>query len=333
MYIKNNKISKKHHYIPQFFLKSFAIKEGKKYIINVFDKQNLNKFTNSVDNIGYIKNFHTIKVDGEDSDFIEKAHNEVYERKYSIRYKTILRKFENIRQDINVINCLSNQRYIDIYLNGQISDSEKIFLSFLLAYFVLRGKKWREFGEESFKKIEELMRDTGKAYKVDNIEENIRNEIGVIEGVKYAQLQAAFDGEGIEQFANYFYKHIWNIGFNMTDNYFYTSDNVHALTTMWKEQPAWLGVGYTTPGNTVIFPLSPKICIIMYDPIYLNNNNINIINNDYVKLYNKEVKMINDEIILSSIDQVYSIDGNWGNLDECYKINNIKKGHKPYEIH
>ena len=85
MYIKNNKISKKHHYIPQFFLKSFAIKEGKKYIINVFDKQNLNKFTNSVDNIGYIKNFHTIKVDGEDSDFIEKAHNEVYERKYSIR--------------------------------------------------------------------------------------------------------------------------------------------------------------------------------------------------------------------------------------------------------
>ena len=94
MYIKNNKISKKHHYIPQFFLKSFAIKEGKKYIINVFDKQNLNKFTNSVDNIGYIKNFHTIKVDGEDSDFIEKAHNEVYERKYSIRYKTILRKFE-----------------------------------------------------------------------------------------------------------------------------------------------------------------------------------------------------------------------------------------------
>ncbi len=82
-----------------------------------------------MDNIGYIKNFHTIKVDGEDSDFIEKAHNEVYERKYSMRYKTILRKFENIRQDINVINCLSNQRYIDIYLNGQISDSEKRYSS------------------------------------------------------------------------------------------------------------------------------------------------------------------------------------------------------------
>lgn len=177
------------------------------------------------------------------------------------------------------------------------------------------------------------MRDVGKAYKINNIEESIRNEIGVIEGIKYAQLQATFNGEEIEKFARYFYKHIWNLGFNMTDNYFYTSDNVHALTTMWKEQPAWWGVGYTTTGNIVIFPLSPKICIIMYDPIYLDNNNINIINIDYVKLYDNEVKLINDEIIFSSIDEVYSIDGNWDNLDECYKINNIKKGHKPYEIY
>ena len=177
------------------------------------------------------------------------------------------------------------------------------------------------------------MRNIGKAYKIDNIEENIKNEIGVIEWIKYSQLQATFDGEEIEKFAGYFCKHIWNIGFNMTDNYFYTSDNVHALTTMWKEQPVWWGVGYTTPGNTVIFPLSPQICIIMYDPLYLDNNNINIINNDYVKLYGKEVELINDEIILSSIDEVYSIDGNWDNLDECYRINDIKKGHKPYEIH
>lgn len=330
--MKNNKISKKHHYVPQFFLKSFAIKEGKKYIINVFDKQNLNKFTNSVDNVGYIKNFHTIKIDGEDSDFIEKAHNEVYERKYSILYKTILNKFENVRKDINVINCLSNQKYIEIYLNEQISDSEKIFLSFLLAYLVIRGKKWRELGEEAFKRIEEFMRDFGKTYKVDNIEENIRNEIGVIEGVKYAQLRATFDGERVEQLASYFYKHIWNIGFNMTENYFYTSDNVHALTTMWKEQPTWWGIGYTTPGNTIIFPLSPIICIIMYDPVYLMNNRINIVNNDYVKLYDKEVKIINDQMVLGSMNQVYSIDGNWNNLDECYNKNKIKKGHKPYEI-
>lgn len=330
--MSKNKISKKHHYIPQFFLKSFARKEGKKYIIYVFDKQNLNKFTNSVDNIGYIKNFHTIEVDGEDSDFIEKAHNEIYERKYSIQYRNILKRLEKVRQDINVLNCLSNERYVEIYLNERLPDKEKIFISFLLAYFIVRGKKWREFGEESFKRMEELMREAGKAYKVDNIEENIKNEIGVIEGVKYAQLQSTFDGKEIEKFANYFYKHTWNIGFNMTDDYFYTSDNVHALTTFWKEQPAWMGVGYITPGNIVVFPLSPKICINMYDPLYLEKENINILDNDYVKLYGKDVKAINNQMILSSIDQIYSIDGNWNDLDECYEVNNLKKGHKPYVI-
>ncbi len=328
-----NKISKKHHYIPQFFLRSFAKKEGEKYIINVFNKQDLNKFVHSVDNIGYIKNFHTIKYNGQDTDFFEKAHNEVYERKYSILYKETLKKFEKIRQDINVINCLSNHRYIEICLKEHISESEKIFLSFLLAYFIVRGKKWREFGEESFKKIEGLLRNAGKAYKIDNIEESIRKQIGIIEGVKYAQLKATFGGGEIEQFASYFYKHTWNIGFNMTDNCFYTSDNVHALTTMWKEKPAWWGVGYTTPGNVVIFPISTKICIIMYDPIYMSKNKINIIDNDYIKLYDEDVKRINDQIILSSVDQVYSIDGNWDNLEECYKINNIKKGHKPYGIY
>ena len=314
--MSKNKISKKHHYISQFFLKSFARKEGKKYIIHVFDKQNLNKFTNSVDNIGYIKNFHTIKVNGEDSDFIEKAHNEIYERKYSMQYRNILKRLEKVRQDINVLNCLSNERYVEIYLNERLSVKEKIFISFLLAYFIVRGKKWREFGEKSFK----------------NIEENIKDEIGVIEGVKYAQLQSTFDGEEIEKIANYFYKHTWNVGFNMTDDYFYTSDNVHALTTFWNEQPAWMGVGYITPGNIIIFPLSPEICINMYDPLYLEKENINILDNDYVKLYEKDVKTINNQMILSSIDQIYSIDGNWSDLDECYEINNLKRGHKPYII-
>lgn len=70
----------------------------------------LNKFTNSIDNIGYIKNFYTIKVDGEDSDFIEKAHNEIYERKYSTQYRNILKRLETVRQEINLINCLSNER-------------------------------------------------------------------------------------------------------------------------------------------------------------------------------------------------------------------------------
>lgn len=330
--MSKNKISKNHHFIPQFFLKSFAKKEGKKYIINVFNKQNLNTFTNSVDNIGYIKNFHTIKVNGVDSDVIEKAHNEIYERRYSIRYKTILRRLENVRQDIKVMNCLSSRRYMEIYLNEQISDSEKIFISFLLAYFVIRGKKWREFGEQAFMKAEELMREIGEVHKVNNIEENIKREIGILEGVKYAQLQTTFDVEELKRFANFFYKHIWNIGFNMTANFFYTSDNVHALTSMWKEQPKWMGVGYTTPGNVVFFPLSPTICIIMFDPVYLIEKKINIISNESVSLYADDIKMINNEIILSSIDQVYSIDGNWDNLEECYRINNIKAGHKPYKI-
>lgn len=76
-----------------------------------------------------------------------------------------------------MLNCLCNERYVETYLNERLSDKEKIFISFLLAYFIVRGKKWREFGEKSFKKMEELIREAGKTYKVDNIEKNTKNEI------------------------------------------------------------------------------------------------------------------------------------------------------------
>lgn len=329
---KNN-ISRKHHYIPQFYLKSFAIKHGKKYVINIFNKRNLAKYTHSVDNIGYIKDFHTIKINGKESDIIEKMHNEIYEKEYSKIYRKLLQKLEKVRQDMKVFNCLSNQRYIDIYLNNQLSNEEKKFISSFLAYFVLRGKEWREIGEETIKRIEEIKKDYDKAYKNNNIEETIKKQIGTIEGVKYSQLQATFDKEKIGQFAKIFYEHIWNIGLNMTDNCFYTSDNGYALTSMHKEQQTWRGVGFGTIGNKIIFPLSPWICVIMYDPKYLEDNNINIINNDYIILNDTEIKIINDEIILNSIDEVYSIDGDWKNLDECYEINNITKGHKPYGVY
>jgi len=325
-------LSKKHHFIPQFFLKSFAKQEGKKYIMNIFNKKDLKKFTNSIDNIAYIKNFHTVQIDGENTDVFEKAHNDIYERRFSAEYKNILKKIERVRKDVRVLNCLSERRCLEIYLEGQFTEYEKTFFSCLLAYFIVRGKKWREFSEKAYKKIEKHLREFGKAYKINNIDENIKEQLGNFEGIKLSQLYETFKGDRVEQLASYFYKHTWNIGFNLTNDYFYTSDNVHALDSMCDELPEWWGVGYITPGNVIIFPISPQICIIMYDPLYMQKKNITIIDKQYVNLYEKEVQIINNQMILSSIDQVFSIDGNWAHLDKCYKKYRISKRPKPYKI-
>ena len=118
----------------------------------------------------------------------------------------------------------------------------------------------------------------------------------------------------------------------MTKNYFYTSDNVSVLLTMDKDWPKCFGVGYASYGNSIYFPLLPNIYIIMYDPSYLRAKNIKIIDKDFTKLYENDVKIINYHMILSASDQVYSIDGDWKDSYECYKIYNIEKGEKPYKI-
>lgn len=331
--MSSNNISRNHHFIPQFFLNSFAKYNGKRYITSVFDKNNLKAFTQSVNNIGYIKNFHTVEINGKETDFFETAHYRVYERWLAVKYHTFIKKLERVHQDIRVFNCLSDERCEKILNYEQVSFEEKKLISFMLAYFIVRGKKWRFFGEDVHNHLEKQMRDIGKAMKFNDIENNIINQIGLIDDIKKSQIQATFQGDEIEKIACYLYKHTWNIGFNMTNDFFYTSDNVHALTTMWNEQPEWMGVGYITPGNIVQFPLTPRICIIMYDPLYLDKKKKTVIDLRYVKLYERDVKSINNSMVLNSIDQVYSIDANWSDLEECYRKNKLEKGHKPYGIY
>ena len=79
----NNKLSVKHHCIPQFYLNRFGTKQKNgSHQIFVYNKNNNAFFKNSVSNIGYIKNYNTIEIDSEKTDEFEKLHNQVFERKY-----------------------------------------------------------------------------------------------------------------------------------------------------------------------------------------------------------------------------------------------------------
>ena len=58
--IVNNKLSVKHHCIPQFYLNRFGTKQKNgSHQIFVYNKNNNAFFKNSVSNIGYIKNYNT----------------------------------------------------------------------------------------------------------------------------------------------------------------------------------------------------------------------------------------------------------------------------------
>ncbi len=330
--MSNNSI--KHHTIPQFYLNCFAnkIKKGYKikgYRINVYNKNTLCKFSELVKNVGYIKHFNTIKINGEESDIFEKLHNEVYEKKFSNIFKNLIKKIERYNQIINFCyNCMSNEYYNSKEFKC-LEYEDKQYISYLLAYFIYRSRKLRNVEEIIFEKQQLILNDIYRAKGFTNknvIKTKIEEQLGTKEELKKGQLISLFKGKGIYELYKILYNHEWIIYYNNTNKLLYTSDNGHALSTVKKNQRS---IGYNTYGNIIMFPINPRICIIMYD----RRISKEITDMSFMNLSTYQVKMINYQIVIDGIDEIYSKDGNWDDLIECYKKYKILKGQKPYGVY
>lgn len=330
-----NKLSKKHHCIPQFYLNRFGTKQKNgEYSIFVYNKNNGKFFSNTVSNISCVKNYNTIKIEETETDKFEKLHNELFEKKYSKMLAITIEYIENFFKEMSFVNCLSMEKIKKLSSMTLLPDKYKYFLSFLLAYFIKRSKKTRRFGEAMYEKIYYMFNHIYDSLKLDrnNFEKNVYDEIGTREQLKIRNIVSCFDIEGLQQLANYLYKHTWNIGYNCTNQLLYTCDSAHALTTIAKDYPRIYGVGYASYGSMIMFPLTPHICILMYDPIQLKADNQYVIDRKYVYLDEKIVNFINKEIIHEAVDEVYSQDADWKILKDFYKEGQIPLGHKPYSV-
>ncbi len=323
-----SKLSKKQHTIPQFYLNNFAVKEKNKYRFYTFSKNELKKWKSSVNEVGYIKDYNTIKVNGEKNDLFEKAHNIVFEQKFSVKLKSIINKIFQFNQIENeCYNCMSVEFYksdkaisIDYY--------DKRDIAYILGYFILRGRKLRNSEELFIDKVKEIYKDMLNSNKNLNQDKVLNDFINydTKEDVKQSQLISLFKIDSLNELAEIIYNHIWEIAYNNTDELLYTSDNGHALCNLTNLGKS---IGYSTNGNIILFPLTPRICIIMYDKKQYNKekSDLNFTNLDKLK-----IKWINENIIYDGIDEVYSQDGNWEILNNFYSKTKLPKGHKPYSV-
>lgn len=330
-----NRLSENHHCIPQFYLNRFGTKQKNgTYKIFIFNKNEGKFFSNSVSNIAYIKKYNTIEINHEETDEFEILHNKIFEQSYSKKLEKVIYDIDMFFKERNCLNCLSSKKRLELDKITLFPTEHKYFLSILLAYFIKRSKKTRFFEEAAYGKMYDMMNHIYDCMKLDRskFEENINEEIGTKEQLKIGNILSCFNEKEIKQFARCLFYHTWNIGYNRSTHLLYTCDSAHALTTTWKEKPKWHGVGYATPGSMIMFPLTPKICILMYDTLLLEKEKQFVIDRNYVYLDEELVKFINQELVFDAVDEVYSYDGNWEHLKDFYKKEKLPLGHKPYSI-
>lgn len=329
------KKSKNHHCIPQFYLNKFGTKQKNgQYQIFVYNKNNGKFFSNSVSNIAYVKNYNTIKIGSEETDEFEILHNKIFEKSYSKKLSKVIDDIETFFKERTFINCLSNEKLESLNKINLFPIQYKYFLSILLAYFIKRSKKTRYFEEAAYDKAYDMMNNIYDSMKLDRnkFDKNVYEELGTKEELKIGNIVSCFKEEEIKQLAKYLFYHTWNIGYNRSKHLLYTCDSAHALTTTWKEKPEWHGVGYASPGSMIMFPLTPHICILMYDTVLLKKEKKYVVDCNYVYLDDDLVKFINEEITFDAVDEVYSIDGDWYHLKNFCKRYKLPLRHKPYSV-
>lgn len=333
--MKKNKLSENHHCIPQFYLNRFGVRQKNgSYNIHIYNKNNGKEFTNSVSNISFVKGYNTVKINGKETDAFEQLHNIIFERKYNKRLESVVLELEMFFKERFSINCLSNKRRKELDLPQFFSQENKSFLSFLLAYFILRSKRARFFMEAVYDKSYNMMNHAYESMNLDRnkFEKNVVEVLGTRENLKLRNVVSSFNTKEINQLANYLFKHTWNIGYNCSSHLLYTCDSAHALTTLKKDYPEIYGIGYASPGSMIMFPLTPRICILMYDPIQLKIDKNIVIDCNYVYLNEALVKFINENIVFDAVDEVYSQDGDWDILNNYYDREKIPLGHKPFSV-
>jgi len=65
--------ARRHHYLSQCYLKAFAVARKKSYHTTVFDARTRRIYQTNVENVGIVRDFNRIQVEGYEPDTIEKA--------------------------------------------------------------------------------------------------------------------------------------------------------------------------------------------------------------------------------------------------------------------
>lgn len=228
----DNKV-KLQHYVPKVYLKNFSIENKGKFYLRCFDKQTEEIFSVNIEKIAYDKEFY----DSLDEDQITEKF-----------LRDIETEFGKAISDLITKKNLNN-------LDKNKSESIAKFVSIQM----LRTKETRlifkQASEQFLKKFNEELSD------------KLRKEVeGSMKKENLRKSHRKLILEGHETFENIIKRMKWILIENKSNFPFWTSDSPAVEYNSINHFP-YGNLGLTKLGIEIHFPLTPKLCLIICDPI------------------------------------------------------------------
>ena len=300
-------MKKKQHFVPQCYLKNFAA-QGKK--IFVFDKINSKSYSANIKDISQESYFNDFPDAFLPEELRDQEKSQVIEdelSKVETRFGEFLKLIISVLEKIEKNNLFDSLGVLD-------QAAKKNFSAFLTLQFA-RTKKAREQNRSILQDLDALIKKWNQVLpNHDNIPKwdfpkpaggaySIKLEYGEdllkvgIEEDSIAQhliwisdiIVQVHDSEIYKTLSN----HIWLFGINSTSIPLWTSDNpivINNPIVIKKHED--LGIGLASKGVQVVYPISPKYLLIMFEPSFWSelkhlDGMSAILSENYVKLYNQ----------------------------------------------
>ena len=310
--------TKKQHYVPQSYLKAWAIPGT--YQVHVYDKKTDNERVNSINDIASENCFYDInpneifskeflaalKVEGLswDSDELSQGLEHTFANEVEGDFANILK--EIIGKATSATPWIIENCYF-------ISEDKKGMLSAYLAIQYIRIKQVRNRIIDSADCLVQALKDMGASDEVIGKYAISKNDS------KNIQAQMLMDLKSLSDLAISFLSLTWILCINQTKKKLYTSDSpigTHAHV----DHPIMSMNGLKSKGVEVFFPISPECILVMFDGSYhfqnahLERRYVLLDNEAYIDYYNSLCAMQSERCVFSS-------DGDFALLEEMKENN------------
>lgn len=245
---------KRHHTVPEVYLKNFAVPRKKQFYLFSYDKKQKKLYESTVSNLSVETDFYRADI----------LKNPIAVEDYYCNY--VESPFRNIITPI-ISRASLNVLRLDTPV---ITLKEKAWLSFQMIYQFERGRVARSYSEkispEIIRKAERQVLANLSGQNLSDVKKRIKKITSDQNTIKFAILRASIDPIRIQGIAKYLFYRCWVLYRIDGDAEFITSDNPVMLACNSDATPYSYGLASET--TVVYYPVSTRLMFALYSYDY-----------------------------------------------------------------
>lgn len=300
-------VSRHHHYLSQCYLKGFTQGSAKNSKLTVIDLKEKKKFETIPRNVGGMRDFNRIEIEGIDPEIIEKTQAE-FEGKAATALKRLEETFDFSGETKNFIIELIAMLAIKSperrkHLSQPLIEIAKVMMAMNLA----TKERWES-------QIEQIKADTGEDISNGKTYEEMKE---FVERQEYnitvtQEHQIHMEIVGIQRIVELLHLRNWIlVKASKQSGEFITTDNPVSLTWHYPENiPPFMSPGFGLKDTMVYFPVTKNLALVgEFD------------SEDHTKDANESlVAILNSKIIANSYQRIFASKNNFNYVAKDGKI-------------